>query len=277
MMDANEALSDNKHLLHFMATNNQVSLIQPTSQAPATYNRGVKCIDYILGSQHILPFVTASGYLPFYEGGWPTSDHRALFVDINHVSLFGAITNAISQPIPRLLTSKCRPSVQKFIQLLAESHVLPSLLNRLKDLEAIHTWDDTDHQELESIDVKFTEVLLAAEAKVATPACPWSPTLDRAFKIFSYWCIKRSADQNDRDASLQLNDIVQKLPPDAVFQNNHRRSTRGQKRLAKKHLTTVRRDATREPIGMRKWGTPPKQRQFSKSVIKNIDRKVGIL
>jgi hypothetical protein len=69
MLDANEALVDNKYLLKFMAKHHLVSFIHPIPDAPATYNRGSQCIDYIIGSQRLLSSVTASGYLPFYEGG----------------------------------------------------------------------------------------------------------------------------------------------------------------------------------------------------------------
>jgi hypothetical protein len=128
MLDTNEAITDNKYLLRFMASHNLVSLIQPLPVAHATYNRGSKCIDYILGSQRLQQCTFSAGYLPFYEGGWPTSDHRAAFVDMDHVALFGATTNGITPSIPRMLTSKCKRSVKKFIQLIAECHKLPTLL-----------------------------------------------------------------------------------------------------------------------------------------------------
>jgi hypothetical protein len=62
MLDANEAITDNKHILRFTASHNLVSLIHSLSEAPATYNRGSKCIDYILGSQRLLPCISAAGY-----------------------------------------------------------------------------------------------------------------------------------------------------------------------------------------------------------------------
>jgi hypothetical protein len=240
MLDANEAISDNKQLLTFLASHHLASLVTPIADAPATYNRGSKCIDFILGSQHLLPMVQSSGYLPFYEGGWPTSDHRAVFVDLDHITLFGASTSTIIPPVPRLLTSKCRKSVQQFIQHLAESHTLYSLLARLIELEKINSWTTDDHDELEQIDVLFTKSLLAAEAKAAKPTSAWSPRIHHAYLIYTYWCIKRSSVRNNRDATSQLASIESQLPPAAVFQGNPQRSCRGQKRIARRTLTNIR-------------------------------------
>jgi hypothetical protein len=61
IMDANESLLDGKHLPRFLSQTNLISLIDSIHDAPPTYNRGRKCIDYIFGSSHLPSHILSSG------------------------------------------------------------------------------------------------------------------------------------------------------------------------------------------------------------------------
>jgi hypothetical protein len=239
MIDANESVNDAKQLTQFLSQTNLTSLIQPVHKMGATYNRGSKCIDYIFGSHRLLAGVIQAGYLPFYEGAWPQSDHRGLFIDLDHIHVFGAATNSIIPPPRRQLTSENRSRIKKFLKTLSDSGKIPQLLERITAVAAITSCDHSDHKELEEIDTAFTTVLLQAEQSAAVPSTPWSPKLHQAFLIHSYWSIHRSAYLNKRDATQQLLAIEAKLPQDAVYQGQRNRSNIGQKRLARKTLANI--------------------------------------
>jgi hypothetical protein len=239
MMDANETLGDNKYLPRFLSQTNMSSLIQGIHQAPPTYNRGTKCIDFIFGSNRLTQHVTQSGYLSFYEGGWPLADHRAAFIDINQIAVFGATTATIYKPPVRRLTSKSSKGILKFLTGLSTSNQIEELHQQLSALLGKSSWTQADHDTFELIDKNFTEALLAAESKASLPSIPWSPKLHIATLIYSYWSITRSAELNHRDALVQLLDIQSQLPPGAIFQNQPSYSVLQQKRLARKNLIDI--------------------------------------
>jgi hypothetical protein len=130
--------------------------------------------------------------------------------------------------------------VSKFIQTLAETHAVPSLLARLPELEKVQDWNIDDHDELEAIDIKFTELLLIAEKSAATSSTPWSPKLNTAHLIHQYWSVVKSSDRTHNDVSEQLQDIQDKLSPDVVYQGNKHRSAKYQLQLVRKNLVAVR-------------------------------------
>jgi hypothetical protein len=205
MLDANELLKG-KYLPTLLSQTNLTSLVHSVHEAPATYNRGQKCIDFIFGSQSIHHLVPQSGYTGFYDSGFPLSDHRAIFVDIDSVGLFGATTSTIAKPISRRLTSKNRKGVQKFISALSHT-TINNLHESLKSLSTTLSWNETQAATLERIDQQFTAALLAAEAQASVPNIAWSPALHNAFLVFSYWSITITATKTNRDALTILTDI----------------------------------------------------------------------
>jgi hypothetical protein len=76
-VDMNEAITTRQSNVKKLLDNTTLVSLLETEDAPATYNRGKNCIDYIMGTPNIKQKVVAQGYLPFYSGGWE-SDHRGL-------------------------------------------------------------------------------------------------------------------------------------------------------------------------------------------------------
>jgi hypothetical protein len=65
-IDANEQLKSKENLLpKFLSETGLVPLIQNPLQYPPTHIRGSKCIDFIVGSQHLLNHISSSGIAPF--------------------------------------------------------------------------------------------------------------------------------------------------------------------------------------------------------------------
>jgi hypothetical protein len=81
-MDLNESSTTKNSKLKTILNSTTLLPLVDIENAPSTYSRGTKCIDYILGTPLVKQHTTSQGYLPFYEGAWD-SDHRGMYVDID--------------------------------------------------------------------------------------------------------------------------------------------------------------------------------------------------
>jgi hypothetical protein len=90
MMDANGQMDDSQ-LSEFIQEHDLHDLIAETNegQAPRTYQRSGRRLDYILGDSHVLTAVHKSGSLGTGDGV-SFSDHTLQFVDFDCQKLFGA-------------------------------------------------------------------------------------------------------------------------------------------------------------------------------------------
>jgi hypothetical protein len=179
MIDANEGLfAHNSKLPTFLANTNMTSLVQHPIHYPATHNRGSQCIDFVFGSVSLSSHVIKSGILPFFEEPWPVSDHRGIFVDFCEIGLFGASIKTPLYPPTIQVTSLSRSIIQKFVSAIESTEKITSILNNLQTLQSIEKWTQEQHNQLEDIEVQFTNVLLHAEKQCAVPVqYPWSTTL----------------------------------------------------------------------------------------------------
>jgi hypothetical protein len=238
MMDANEGLyNQNSKLTTFLATTNLTPLIENPQHYPPTHKRGQQCIDFIFGSPNLQTYILASGITAFYEHPWPLTDHRGLFIDIDILGLFGASLHTPLPTPPKRLSSLSRPMIQKFINKLEQTNSLPHLLEQLNELNSINTWTDQQHSLLESIDNQFTKILLTAEEESAMPInYPWSPELDKASLLYTYWIIIINGKTSRIDTATQLDTIAQKLGDIDIYQDNKNRRPLAQMRLARRNL-----------------------------------------
>lgn len=191
MWDANDAIESNHpDLINFM---NKTNLAPTHLHFPkATYHRGTKCIDFIMGTPKVRENVISAGYYPFYEGLW-SSDHRGLYVDIAADVILNTKTENINQSIPRNLSSKNLKQVDKFIQRLKADKNIDKILKDISALQTVEKWTKEDHAKFEAIDTKFTEALLSAENHSTIPNnAPWSPALHKAYLCVKYWKIKQA-------------------------------------------------------------------------------------
>jgi hypothetical protein len=190
MINANDNLFSRDSLLTaFLSKTRLASLVPNPRHHPPTHTRGSKCIDFVFGSPRILNHVQSAGISPFFEEPWPKTDHRNIFVDIDEIGLFGASTETIPPRIHRSLTSKSKKQITKFIVEIDKHNLVNKLLSELRDLEQTTQWTLGHHNDLEQIDITFTEMLLQSESKCTIPSdYPWSPTLHKASLIYQYWC-----------------------------------------------------------------------------------------
>jgi hypothetical protein len=238
MMDANESLyHNNSKLPNFLAATNLTPLIENPHHYPATHKRGQQWIDFIFGSPNIQNNIIASGITAFYEHPWPLTDHRGLFLDVDILGLFGASLHTPLSVTPKRLSSLSRPMIKNFINKLEQSQLLPNLLLQLHELNSTNIWTDQHHLTLENIDTQFTDILLSAEEESALPTqYPWSPTLDKASLLYTYWIIVINGTTSRIDTATQLDNIKQKLEDTDIYQNNPNRRSIAQMRIARRNL-----------------------------------------
>jgi hypothetical protein len=87
MLDSNSQLEQDRDLQEMIAVCDLHDLHQ-SSPAPSTFLGSTKRrIDHIFGCSNVVHSMSGSGSLSHLEG--PQSDHRGLFVDINHTSILG--------------------------------------------------------------------------------------------------------------------------------------------------------------------------------------------
>jgi hypothetical protein len=242
LIDANDGLHQQSSLLpSFLANTNLVSLIPNTSHHPTTHIRGSQCIDFIFGSPRLPDHIQAAGISAWYDEPWPNIDHRSLFIDIDELGLFGASLETIPPPIRRVLSSKSKKSIEKFFQHIEKSNKIDDLLGKLTSPSQTTAWTIHQHNELETVDTTFTDVLLQAEAKCATPVdFPWSPTIQMKSTVYQYWTTKLHGIKNNIDVSEPLQKLLHLIPNDDVYQGNRNRPITKQLNHARKHLINAR-------------------------------------
>ena len=110
MINANEAVGDSSQgiasVMCACALYNIMQATHPEIELPVTYNRSTKTINHILGSQHCLNSTKCAGILPFYNN--IQADHRALYINMDAMLLFGGNQSNITTAKKGLLSHQMR-------------------------------------------------------------------------------------------------------------------------------------------------------------------------
>ena len=166
-----------------------------TALQPNTWQRGTKRIDYVLASPSIGTMIRAAGYEPF--GYRLTSDHRAVFVDLDTKALFGTKPSPIAPLTHRDFESNNPGAIPKYITSMIRELKQHNFAARMSVLTGLK---EPDHQLAETLDRD-----LERAAKHAAKRCkkkyktPWSPAFSTAWATLRYWKIQKS----------QLNNLTQ--------------------------------------------------------------------
>jgi hypothetical protein len=191
MLDSNAQLQDDGDLQSLLSACDLHDLHQ-ASPSPSTYlGSATRRIDHMFGCSNTVNSMSGSGSLSYLEG--PQSDHRGLFVDLDHLSLFGhqAPVSTISPVSSRNLRTGNPETVQFYHQAM---HQYYSDHNMFSRMEAISNNSDTmstaelRHQ-LEQWDKDQGRAMQHAEDSLSKSAKPyaWSPTLRDAGLVCRYW------------------------------------------------------------------------------------------
>ena len=146
----------------------------------ATYARGRKRLDYVLGSPEIAHSIETCGYEPFnfrYH-----TDHRAYFIDLNTKILFGAAIQPLAKYTDRILHSNNIRQVTKYIQVNYKMLTACNAFEQGNQLEN----PDNRHAFAERLDADVLQSSLSAEKQIKKYKEPaWSMELSEARKKVS--------------------------------------------------------------------------------------------
>ena len=177
--DFNERIGEDTNGMSRIATEfnliDVMKLHHPHLDEVATYARGRKRLDFVLGSHNVATAIINCGYESFnyrYH-----TDHRAYFVDINSQLLFGSTPQSFAKFSERILHSNNIRQVTKYIQLKHKMLTACNAFNRGNQLEN----PDNRHLFAERLDADILRCSLSAEKqlkKYKDP--PWSIELAEA-------------------------------------------------------------------------------------------------
>jgi hypothetical protein len=146
----------------------------------ATYARGSKRLDYVLGSAEIANSIENCGYEPFnfrYH-----TDHRAYFIDLNTNILFGTTIQPLAKFTDRILHSNNIRQVTRYIQ---EKHKMLKACNAFERGNRLEN-SDNRHEFAERLDADVVRSSLSAEKRIKKYREPaWSIELAEARKKVS--------------------------------------------------------------------------------------------
>jgi hypothetical protein len=168
-----------------------------TGEAPPTYNRGKKRLDYILISANISQAVLRSGILPFYS--LFLSDHRPCYIDIDSNLLFNEATSQAPSDHRGLQLQDPR-KVEQYIAAVNDQLIYHNVMEKVRGLKSRaegNAWGPSDQATYEQLDALTTEIMKHAEKLISrkyTKKIEWSPALAKAVNTTRYWrlLLKRS-------------------------------------------------------------------------------------
>jgi hypothetical protein len=206
MIDANACLEDNNNM--FTKWVSELQLIDPltarhgTERQPATFQGGKKRIDYFLMTKGLFKHVTQAGILPFQS--FFTSDHRALFIDIDLAAFLNGEPTFELATESRHINGKNLSAMKKYKQILEEFFKTSDILQRLTTFEQEYgkyvDLPDTLALQLDQMDNELTIAKLRAEAACKRKAqVPWSPKLKLCNDEIKYWKLWRKELLTHRD------------------------------------------------------------------------------
>ena len=150
---------------------------QHTQPLPVTYARGQKCLDYALGTPHVVNSVIKAGYEAF-NARYHT-DHRSYYIDFSTDILFGVHIQPMARYEPRILRSNNPNQVTAYLKAKHKILVDHNVFQRIQQLER----PGDRHQYAERIDKDIVAASLAAEQSIPHYDKPqWSIELSKTRK-----------------------------------------------------------------------------------------------
>jgi hypothetical protein len=159
-------------------------------QVPNTHVRGSKQIDFDLVTDGIRPCIKAIGLL---DESIFKSDHRAIFLDLDLLLLFGAPPERLERPKFRNLKlddPRISDSYRIFLYTQFEYHNIYERVKKISERGKADDWSHEDELAYEILDRDITAVMLRAEDKCSIRkqhGTPWATSLSKATHAICYW------------------------------------------------------------------------------------------
>jgi hypothetical protein len=157
-------------------------------------------------TNRLYSYVTRAGILPWQS--FYTSDHRALFVDIDLAAYLKGEPSLELALESRYINGKDKIAMMKYKQILGEFFESSNILQRLRRFEKEYSnygsLTDKLAKELDQIDNVLTDAKLRAEAACKrTAQVPWSPKLKICNDEIKYWKLWRKQLLTHRDFGIK--------------------------------------------------------------------------
>jgi hypothetical protein len=159
-------------------------------QVPITHVRGSKKIDFALVTDGIRPCIKAVGLL---DESILKSDHRAIFLDLNLLLLFGVSLERLERPQFRNLKlddPRISDSYRKLLHKQFECHNIYDRVQKISERGKANDWSNEDERCYEILDRDITAAMLRAAEKCTIRKqhdTPWAPSLSKATRAIRYW------------------------------------------------------------------------------------------
>ena len=209
MLDANECIFDGKSPLRDMMEKNKLADIHAHyhvhehDEEWATYARGSKQIDYMIGTSNVVEFTSRCGMEEFDSH----SDHRGLWLDIDLEAVLGGQIPDLVRPQHRGVSGKDPKQVRKFRGVLLkflEQHNVQRRVEKLNTMIENEASEEAIERLMQAIDRDIEQGMLAAEKKVARQERPpWSPRLIAARAKMNYFRCWLTELRNGKDYTRQ--------------------------------------------------------------------------
>jgi hypothetical protein len=161
-----------------------------SEQVPSTHVRGSKKIDFALVTDRIRPCVKAFDVL---DESILKSDHRAIFLDLDQLLLFGTSLERLERPQLRNLKlddPRISDSYRKLLHKQFEYHNIYERVRKISERGKADDWSNEDERRYEVLDRDITAAMLwAAENCTIRKQHDkiWAPSLSKATHAIQYW------------------------------------------------------------------------------------------
>jgi hypothetical protein len=133
-----------------------------SEQVPNTHGRGSKKIDFALVTDGIRPCIKAIGLL---DESILKSDHRAIFLDLDLLLLFGTSLERLERPQFRNLKlddPRISDSYRKLLHNQFECHNIYERVRKISERGKSDDWSNEDERRYEVLDRDITAAMLRA-------------------------------------------------------------------------------------------------------------------
>jgi hypothetical protein len=187
-----------------------------SEQVPNTHVRGSKQSDLDLVTDGIRPCIKAVGLL---DESILKSDHRAIFLDLDLLLLFGMSLERLERPQFRNLKlddPRISDSYRKLLHKQFECHNIYDRVQKISEKGKADDWSNEDEVCYEVLDRDITAAMLREAEKCTIRKqhdTPWAPSLSKATHAIRYWTRRisrngiRHTDDSVLDHFLEHSDV----------------------------------------------------------------------